>query len=1416
MALPKVIVGFLYLIKALGVLTVITCLPTWLYMLFVVKAFGSPRKTIDDSMAIHAALSLPRWLFSTMAFPFWAGQWAGLGYGISVSVSLVAGIVVAVCGAISSIIGFVYLWRGDWFKCFPKFKWMGDEGYWHALYQGWKDFCTWLALLFCIVTVIRIPCLIIALTADDKVKKWRIEILYQALMGAVDILLLPVYIFCLLFPLRIRWGFNKFEIHKMDAYKFTTSFKVRGMAITIVFQGIADYFSFFFAFILCLMAPWNFTYWNVVENQATGAKYHMNEYRKRVLKGALWSCCDILIMILCLITVIPTLYRIPFLCMVLYRNTIHDRRAHVVFQCLCIFVDIITLILGSFVLLTVYRIFEVIKEQGTSRIQFGQVDDRGKTQGVDLQLDIMLQGVKVIGDFPFLLMAIITTLCVWRAPFMWIEWRDSSRPSEKRKVVAIHFGLLFLDFADLPFIICSLILLLTGWRAPALIKELKSDWDEKKDKGRMTARNSMRLTAITQFLYWLADFPTSIAFFIVVITGYRAKDTITLLDKLRKNYFGGSADGNNANNNNNNNDDENPAPKETGANAWSWHTIVWKQFALIMLDVPFPILALLTLWRLPWLIMKLYNECDNASERRIAVLKYLLKTMIDIPCALLFVLLCLSWRITGVVDLFKNYKTGDNEHKALFFLFLEFVIDLPFFLLAVLLTPFLWRSIPMVMAFFGLMPGVKLPAEEERAWFRRILIASLFGVALLDVLFVFLTILSFLLFWRVPSLVEFFMHPRGKYDEPWRNTLVWYEAVLSSLFVSLYDFWSLFQLIVIFIGVYHVPDLLKRGYLITKALFIDYEDFKAKKLVHTAKETKDIDYALDQMKFENTEMFTLTPFRSAIANEFLASLRDLPQHFLIPIKLVGIVFLPIHLLLSWRLKKKDDKFVHTQSFLSYPLYWIHNISVELMNYMDFHRFSILNLYSAVIIIPSELTIIVVAINSLFAFIFTLGDPVWKNLRHTFGWIALGASQGGCLGFMDTFILVLNLVSLPVFLALQLVILMIPVWCFVLMTLPMNDWDSYWYYVAYDMSTYWNSVNDLPGWVWIIQSLWIVTTIAGVQLSAKHIMKVYELYNPIIALLWLKDRVLQKRVWGFIRGLLTRPTQFAYKHRNDCGCLGEILIAPVFLIWVFWPIVIPLAIMPFYDEWYYFWILSIPIIVFLLWAALWGQDSLIRQYWRTIPKVVISNDPKIQVNRIEISYYDGFYFRITGMKDPSLVFTQAKLFFEGQEFWDCLPTVAEPKMIGMFRAAFYPISLVPTYLNPSDINNKNGRITFELGIPSTLNIMGKEVNVKKKTIDGFFQKIVDAGDPTVEFIVEYSNETFGYKKHGYIVKFKTKFSHILNATNSKALVLEDTGNDDFKYYDTDDIPEADQDELTDEIIKITSKLFNSFSVRPASL
>jgi hypothetical protein len=52
--------------------------------------------------------------------------------------------------------------------------------------------------------------------------------------------------------------------------------------------------------------------------------------------------------------------------------------------------------------------------------------------------------------------------------------------------------------------------------------------------------------------------------------------------------------------------EENPKP-----NRWistTWHLVTFHQLGLILLDLPFPLIILLTLWRMPWLLKRLRTE----------------------------------------------------------------------------------------------------------------------------------------------------------------------------------------------------------------------------------------------------------------------------------------------------------------------------------------------------------------------------------------------------------------------------------------------------------------------------------------------------------------------------------------------------------------------------------------------------------------------------------------------------------------------------------------------------------------------------------------------------------------------------------------------------------------------------------------
>lgn len=53
-------------------------------------------------------------------------------------------------------------------------------------------------------------------------------------------------------------------------------------------------------------------------------------------------------------------------------------------------------------------------------------------------------------------------------------------------------------------------------------------------------------------------------------------------------------------------DEENPQPQTK--KFWTYHSVVWVHFGKLLLDIPFPLLILFTLWRMPKLIYRLLNE----------------------------------------------------------------------------------------------------------------------------------------------------------------------------------------------------------------------------------------------------------------------------------------------------------------------------------------------------------------------------------------------------------------------------------------------------------------------------------------------------------------------------------------------------------------------------------------------------------------------------------------------------------------------------------------------------------------------------------------------------------------------------------------------------------------------------------------
>jgi uncharacterized membrane protein len=405
-------------------------------------------------------------------------------------------------------------------------------------------------------------------------------------------------------------------------------------------------------------------------------------------------------------------------------------------------------------------------------------------------------------DLPFALCALVVTVLLWRAFFMWRElyrlWRpEPDEDADKwmtRFLFFKHFCFLFVDLIDAPFAVMSIGIVITGWRLPALYRNLKV----------CETRNQMRKVVLKELLLWLLDIPTFIACFIVFITIYRAKTMCKALHKHLSDFWrappptaraghaaptaAAPAGG-----------EDNPAPAasvETATTTGTWHRIVWANFGLVLLDIPFPLLLLLTLWRLPWCAKRLIKECESARDRRITILKYLILMVFDIPCIILFIPMLLTvWRVPSVVMMIRQLERGDNEHKKFLAIWVQWVIDLPFALMLLWVLLCVWRA-----------PGVlrTLVKRCDAAPARRSRIAQYFGITFLDILVSLLFIVTTLLCpWRIAWFVRKRNKRLAEYGPEifWRHSFAYYRVTLYTIRSGLADwpFVLLGALMVVFI-----------------------------------------------------------------------------------------------------------------------------------------------------------------------------------------------------------------------------------------------------------------------------------------------------------------------------------------------------------------------------------------------------------------------------------------------------------------------------------------------------------------------------------------------------------------------------------------------------------------------------------------
>jgi hypothetical protein len=319
---------------------------------------------------------------------------------------------------------------------------------------------------------------------------------------------------------------------------------------------------------------------------------------------------------------------------------------------------------------------------------------------------------------------IIVTLLFWHRN----EMKASLKDKKGLKLHGVIFKFLGLTIVDLPFILMTIIVFVLLWRSKVMYHQLKS----------IKTNIDKRGVALIQFSLLFVDIPASLCAAVVLVTGFKAPKMIRrlkeALSKLDYNQLMLSVD------------------KNIGP-----HIAVFFAFFELLIDIPFAVLFIFIIvfhWRFI-IYRKKVAKLQSYWRRRLQLSKQAALVFLDIPCAVLLIVLLLSWRrnqvwkilkaeIDRIRDPEKKKRTRDELmelYQELFAAFGGLLVDVPF---AVLSLTLLWRA---PIAFKSLMDSKK----SYEQW--RGLVITQFKELLLDICFLAVAVLTVLAPWRLVYLI---------------------------------------------------------------------------------------------------------------------------------------------------------------------------------------------------------------------------------------------------------------------------------------------------------------------------------------------------------------------------------------------------------------------------------------------------------------------------------------------------------------------------------------------------------------------------------------------------------------------------------------------------------------------------------------
>ncbi|KAJ3439187.1 lish domain-containing protein fopnl [Anaeramoeba flamelloides] len=333
---------------------------------------------------------------------------------------------------------------------------------------------------------------------------------------------------------------------------------------------------------------------------------------------------------------------------------------------------------------------------------------------------VLLHMVYCLLDIPALLCVVWLFLTIYRFKDLLLPLRECKKYKEDNtyrdkmenwdpfydRNIAVYHLIIFREFyhfmLDIPFLIISLFLILGFWRSCALKKVLK-DPETKGQRRKKIAAEGLLLAL---------DLPC-LVFLIILTVSWRVQIVYTLLKERQ--------------------------PTDP------WHRIIIDQFYEYILDVIFIAISPLCLWRFPFMFRQcFYGDAKGANQRRRIVSTTILYTLIDIPCAIILLLILVSvWRAFCT---YIDYKKRDKEKKIQYFIFDQFVellLDLPVILI------FLPITIATIIRVYSLVQHLR---QSEGNWERRKILFFEFCKIIPDLLLTFLFIICFICLWRFPTL----------------------------------------------------------------------------------------------------------------------------------------------------------------------------------------------------------------------------------------------------------------------------------------------------------------------------------------------------------------------------------------------------------------------------------------------------------------------------------------------------------------------------------------------------------------------------------------------------------------------------------------------------------------------------------------